>query len=246
MAVAWDEAQFRRWYSLPNGAGAMTTYSRVGWRYYRGPSPEWAYGSTVAAQFPDHPLNEYRHRVGRIVAQFPILPTSRILVLGCGSGFLPEAFIWWQTQQGQTEASAQGRICGVDNSQFIQGNLVSEAHPLMSGRVVNQSLLDGTGVAKMRNALRNLTGSEFFDFVVTESVIESYTVAERTNFLDKCATYRASATPLRNIIHIACDGWDASAIGGSPAMTLEEWAATRPAHSWISYNGSMPAIIGTG
>lgn len=242
MAVVWDEAQFMAWYWTPGRN--TTTYTRADQQHYRGPKAGWGYASTT--QYPYHPLNEYRHRVERLVAQFPILPTSRIIVLGGGFGFLSEAFVWWQRSQGQTEADAQRRICGMDNSQFIQGKLATEAHALMQGRMVNQSLLDGTGVGKVRNALRNLTGSEFFDFVITESVCESFTAIERTDFLDKCETYRASTTPLTNIIHIACDGWDASGVGGSPAMTLEEWAATRPAHSWASYHGDMPSIVGIG
>ena len=54
--------------------------------------------------------------------------------------------------------------------------MMAEAHPVMTSpsmRCVNRSLLDGAGTPAMRNQLRNLcAGSEFFDCVVTESVIE--------------------------------------------------------------------------
>lgn len=248
MALVWDEAMFRKYYILGAPNGQYTTYSRIGWRYYRGPESVWGYPEDpLTLRHPDHPMNEYRWRVERLTLQFPIQPSSRILVLGCGSGFLPEVFIWWKMQNGIAQATAQSQVAGIDNSTYIQQNITAEAHPLMLSptRVVGRSLLDGTGVVQMRNALRNLAGgSEFFDFVITESVIESYTAAERTNFLNKCETYKTAAAPLSHVIHIACDGWDASADGGSPAMTLEEWAATRPSHSWISYLGDMRVIPG--
>jgi hypothetical protein len=177
MAIQWSKQTFRKWYSFPHPfASTVTTYSRVGWRYFRGPNPEWGYANTQAAQWPDHPINEYRHRVERLVAQFPIQPNSRIITLGCGNGFLPEVFIWWKQQQGLSLVEAQSQVAGVENSQWIQGQMMAEAHPVMTSpsmRCVNRSLLDGAGTPAMRNQLRNLcAGSEFFDFVVTESVIE--------------------------------------------------------------------------
>lgn len=256
MSIIWNEAMYRKWYRLPNQQGQMTTYSRVGWRYFRGPDREWGYPVTPGwkpelgrdpLQHPDHPLNEYRHRVERVRAQFPIADDSRVLVLGCGSGFLPETFIWNGIQVG--------RVCGADPSSYIQANIVEEAHALMQGKVINRSMQLGATNPQMRGSLRAAapdvanfgTTAEFFDFVITESVLESYTAAERTPaFYDTLQSYLKAGLPASNVIHIVCDGWDAASDGGSPAMTLEEWAATRPQNSWVSYNGDMPAIAGTG
>jgi len=227
--------------------GQSTTYSRAGWHSFAWPEPQWNYAlNSNNSYFPDHPMNYFRFRVEKLVAAFSIQPSSRIIVLGCGGGFLPETFIWWKMQQGIAQATAQSQVAGVDNSTFIQANVLTESHPLMLNptRILNRSLLDGTGLNAMRNALRNIAGgSEFFDYVITESVIESYTAAERTNFLNQVATYKSAAAPLRNIIHIVCPNWDASADGGSVGMSVAEWAATRNTHSFFDYNYPMTDFV---
>lgn len=266
MAIVWNETMFRKWYALPNQpygqGGAYTTYSRIGFRYFRGPELEWL--AEGFPEFPDHPMNEYRWRVERLVALLGIQPSHRIIVLGCGLGFLPETFIWWKMRNGIAQATAQSQVVGVDNSQFIQGNVAAEAHALMQGRIVNRSLLDGTTTAGMRNALRTLAGgSEFFDWVITESVIESYTDAERPNFLTACESYQrntgATTKNLARVVHFVFDvltepdgtpqpsqSWDPVPDGGAPNRTLAAWAQTRPQNSWVSAYGSLSAIVGTG
>lgn len=249
MSITWTETVFRKYYSMPGDANGsvFTTYSRVGWRYWRGPEFGWGYPETPStSRFPDHPLNEYRWRVERLRLNFPqITDTSRVLVLGCGYGFLPETFQW--------SGIPQGRVCGADNSAFIQGNLASEAHPNMQGKVVNRSMTLGASNAQMRGSLRtaapDVTGfgatAEFFDFVITESVLESFTPAERTAaFYTTLQSYLKAGLPASQVIHIVADGWDATADGGSPPLSLEEWAATRPQHSWMSYWGDMRVIPG--
>lgn len=236
---------FGKYYKLPNSdvGGQMTTYSRVGWRYYRG---NW--WNDEPERFPDYPLNEYRWRVEKLTSQFGIQPTERILVLGCGLGFLPETFQWWGTPQG--------RICGADNSAFIQGNVVAEAHPNMQGKIVNRSMTLGAANAQMRGSLRaaapDASGTagwtaEFFHWVITESVLESYTAAERNaTFYTALESYLHSSVSRRNVIHIVAEGWDATADGGSPGMTLQQWSATRPANSWMGYGDPQTPQIGTG
>lgn len=255
----------------------LVTYGRVAWRYYRGPNPEWGYTeNTQQVQYPDHPINEYRHRVERLVAQFPILPTSRILVAGAGIGLLPETFIWWLMQNGRTQAQAQAQVAGLDTSTWIQSSLGAEAHPLMSGKVVNRSMLVSTAAQSnpQRNALNAAWGGSFTgDFMIIESVDESYTDAERTAaYYAAQESFIAAGRSRANVIHIAAPDWDGRGYwtfadvplpdggtervwtwnlwpagqGGAPPKTLDEWAATRPQHSWVSYYGNMQAIVGTG
>lgn len=229
MAVDWNlEATWRKWYSdvvrapLPN-ARTRVTYGRLYWRNWL-----WDVVGPDGTP-PDYPLNESRLRVERLLANWPILTTSRILVLGAGFGFLPETF----RQKGYANA------WGVDNSVFIQGAITSEAHPSMltpSVQVLNRDFR--VNDRQMGNALTNLTGASTFDYVITESVVESYTAAERTAVLDAAASYLATGRPLGNIIHVVFPGWDASGDGGSPGLTLDQWVATRPAHSWASPEGN--------
>lgn len=250
---------FRKWYGMPNGpqgGNAITTYSRIGYRYWRGREYQWYLEG--AEEYPDHPMNEMRWRVERFAAGLGIAPAHRVLVLGCGSGFLPETFIWWKMRNGIAQATAQGQVAGVDNSQFIQANLASEAHPLMQGKILNRTLFDGTTVAGMRNGLRQAAGgSEFFDWVITESVIESYTDAERPAFMTAVESYQrntgTTTKQLSRCVHLVFDnepgwyeGWDPVPDGGAPNRPLADWAATRPRHSWVSAMGDMRAIVGTG
>lgn len=252
---------FQKWYSLPNAQGQMTTYSRIGWRYYRGPSPNWGYGETRNEQYPDLPLNEFRWRVERLTAQLPITPTSRILVLACGVGFLPEAFIWWQMSQGETEAAAKPRVAGVDNSAYIQSVIPTTADPLMmigtTPKIVNRSFQLGTANNQMRNSLRSAAGnSEFFDFVILESVDESYTDVERSaSWHTAIESYLAAGRSKANIIHMVFEddvdrygspGWDPVPDGGAQNKTLDAWAQTRPSHTWVSCVGEMRTLVGTG
>lgn len=273
MAIAWTEAMFRKWYGLPNQpygeGGVITTYSRIGFRYLSGPKLAWNYvynPANLSTYFPDHPLNEYRWRLERLLGGFLIAPSDRILVLGCGSGFLAETFIWWKMQNGIAQTTAQAQVAGVDNSQFIQGNIASEAHPLMQGKVVNRDLLLGSGNAQMRGALRTAAGnSEFFDWVITESVVESYTDAERVSFMTAVESYQrntgTTTKSLAKIIHMVYpltlmifddagnpiyDGWNPVPDGGAPNRRLVEWSQTRPAHSWCSCYGVPEYVTGTG
>jgi hypothetical protein len=263
----------------PDNEGKSVTYGRVAWRFYRGPNPWWGYMlNTQRGQFPDHPLNEYRHRVERLLANFPITPTSRILVLGCGIGLLPETLIWWKQQSGRTLAQAQAEVAGLDNSSWIQGNLTAEAHSSMftgtTPKVGNRDYRLGASNAQVRGTLRQIWGgSEFGDFVIVESVDESYTDAERTAaYWTAQESYLAAGRPRANLIHIITDEWDArgywvynditlpdgtierqwswvtwpAGSGGSQPRTLEQWAALRPTNSWMSYIGDMRVIPGTG
>lgn len=267
--INWTEPMFRKWYSMPNnpqGQPPMTTYSRVGMRYWRGPKPEWGYAPGDTTQYPDHPQNELRHRVERLVAQFPITSTSRILILGAGYGFLCEVFIWWKMQNGVPQATAQGQVAGLDTSAFIQANLNTETHPLMSGKIVNRSMQVATTsqTNPQRNALNSAWGGSFTgDFVIAESVDESYSDAERTSaYYTAQQSFLSAGRPLRNVIHLVFPshrqywgdgpndyeviGWDPQPDGGAVNKELDGWAATRPQHSWADLEGDMPIILGTG
>lgn len=268
MAIVWSDTMFQKWYQLPNAQGNPTTYSRVGFRYYRGPDFIWGYGTETSpspgnfdqVQYPFYPMNEFRYRTERLVANLGITPGQRILVLGCGFGFLPETFIWWKQQNGLTLAQAQAQIAGIDNSTFISAGLAGAVHSSMSGKVITRSLLEGSANTQMRNQIRQSAGgSEFFDWVITESVIESYTDAERAAFITACESYQrltgSTTKNLARVVHVVFEddpvrwgspGWNPVPDGGAPNRTLEAWAQTRPQNTWVSAVGDMRTLVGTG
>jgi hypothetical protein len=259
MALTWNQAMFEKYYKWPvfryNPAsggieitGQAVTFGRVGARTQAPPEPPWGYSAASHnTYYPDHPLNYWRFRTERLVTEFGIAPASRVLVAGAAFGFLPESIIWWMMQNGRTQAQAQAQVAGLDNSSFIQSGLNAEANPVMSSKVVNRDMRVSVATQSnpQRNALQNAWGGQSTgDFVIVESVDESYTDAERTNaFYTALESYLAAGRPLANVIHVVCAGWEPDpADGGSPAKTLEEWAATRPGHSWLHYEYPMRAI----
>lgn len=215
---------------------------------------DWTAHYDVRVRNPDHPQYGQRVGYGRVYAEVfrsPLVPgntefterrdhlialgmapTDRILVAGCAFGFLIEAF----------HDAGYDNVWGVEYSTHIENNRATESR----GDVLFVED-DIRGGGRVRAALRNLTGDDEFDWIVSESVMESYDPgAEMDGLLNAAETVLTIGKPQSNIVHLVMDVMtDAEGAAREPRdqwidpafsqFTLAEWNAIRPAHTWMSY-----------
>lgn len=170
-----------------------------------------------------------------------LLPSHRILIVGCGFGHLIYAF---------RHASAHPNIgddfpltYGIDLSSYIEtnwdaGRLGDEA------AVFDDWTANGTG--RVRNLLDALTGGHTFH-VILNWVTESYNLpaeqAALDTMLDACEAGLVG-TGYRRIVNIVDNALHAGESADDPSrqtlrdynttqMTLAQWAAVRSTHSWL-------------
>lgn len=202
MPVDWTEQTYNAMYRNPWGLDGKLL-----------PTP--LVGYTRASQVDRYP-DKFPRRWSQLTTLFPIQTTDRILIAGSGFGFLIEA----------AHAAGFPNVWGIDNSDYISTNRATEA--VGSVLFVENDIRGG---GQVRAQLRNLTGDDIFDWVISESVIESYTDAELPALLNAAETVLAG-TDESQIIHLIVD-----APGLDPPLvsrTLAEANALRPAHSWCS------------
>jgi SAM-dependent methyltransferase len=146
---------------------------------------------------------------------------QRILIAGCGFGFLVERF----------HVAGFPNVWGVDQSAHIAANKATH----VDGSVLMVAD-DIRGGARVRNALRTLTGANTFDWIVTESVLESYDDAELPALLNAAESVLANGRPLSSIVHIVYEPPFNEAPNVFNEKTLEQWNTLRPSHTWMSVN----------
>ena len=91
--------------------------------------------------------------------------------------------------------------------------------------------------------LTQITGSNQFDWIVTESVLESYDDgAEMDEILDVAELGLFDGLPLSNIIHMV---YPLPGIGIQfNRKTMFDWRAIRDEHSWVDYTRGFLAGLG--
>jgi hypothetical protein len=166
----------------------------------------------------DNPENEVHRRADALKA-LGMLPAHRVVVLGCGpGGFLVEAL----------KLRGFPNCWGVDSSPWVEGRKA-----IASGGVI---WLNADFTGNIGNALRQMTGDNDFDWVVTESVLESYDDNEVTVGLNSCEGLRNPQTPMSHIIHIVfTPPFDEPSLFNEKSMA--QWKAMRPAHTWMNGEG---------
>lgn len=183
--------------------------------YYQGSDGTTGYGQRLNRDAI------FGRRFRALTANFPIQPADRILVVGCAFGYLIERF----------HDNGYPNCWGIDSSADIAARRGTEAR----GSVlwVKDTM---SGVGRVKNALRALTGDDVFDWVITEELLESYTDAEITTLLNVCEGALTPGTPQSHIIHIvaAAASYPVPSWQWFPGnwKTLADWNAMRPAHSW--------------
>ena len=187
---------------------------------------QWVGYGRLFAQHFSNPYNsditEYEDRANELISAFGLGATDRIWVMGCGLGYLIEAFI----DLGFTN------IWGQDSSTHVANVRAVEARPDVS--------FAERGINSITPAEINaLTGGTQFDWVITESVLESYDDIELIPFFNTSAARLFGPTPNDHVIHMiktfepTDDDWKVD-----PAFnrqSLADWKALKPDQSCIDY-----------
>jgi len=187
------------------------------------------YGRTWAQRCEnplDDNLTRFNRRVTQLTTLFPILTGDRIIVGGCGFGYLVEAF----------KDAGYANCWGIDNSNFVKNNKAVEARGdiIIIGEKFKVA-------AQLSTKLNSETGANNFKWVITESLLESYDDgAEMTEILDMAESGLTGGEPLTNIIHMVMSVQDPANPDRSISpifnqKTLAQWKTVRPAHSWVDY-----------
>lgn len=174
-------------------------------------------------------LTRFERRRDHLVA-LGIVPSDRVLVVGSGFGFLVDAF----------HDAGYANVWGLDSSSHVDANRTE----IRGDTVVVSDDIRGGG--RMRAALRSATGDDEFDWIVTESVVESYDDADVQVLCNVCEG-GLTGTDRSRIVHLVMDVLTDVDTGEAreprdrwidPAFnqkTLAEWNALRPDHTWMSY-----------
>jgi len=170
-------------------------------------------------------LSEYEKRVD-VLETLGIQPTDRILIAGCAFGFLIEIL----------KERGYPNVYGVDSSSHIESNLGAVADG--DSVIISDDI---TGVGRVKSALKKATGEDEFNWVISESVLESYEDNEITVITGSIATYMYNTEPASQAVHFVMDVIDIAYPDKSidPAFnqkTLEEWNAMNPDQTWVSYS----------
>lgn len=209
---AWEtEQDFRDAYEILIGDphhpqhGETITYGRLFAQRVMGPR--------------DDDLTFHNLRVHRLTEKFPMGKSDRILVVGCGFGFLIDAF----------HDAGFLNVWGIDNSPYIQTNRGTESRDT-TGFV--DSDIRGPEV---RAKLKDLTGDWIFNWIVTESVMECYEDQEMGSLLDAVEVTLDADNGLRNIIHLVPVNLQPDSVFN--VKTISEWREVRVGHSWMDISG---------
>lgn len=179
----------------------------------------------------DDELTRFNRRVSRLAtdsdALFAINATDRILIGGCGLGFLMDAF----------HDAGFPNVWGIDNSPHVASRRPSESR---GTTLFVQNDFRGGGQARAQ--LRILTGDDVFKWIITECVLESYEDIEIPALLDASEVVLDPVESPGNIIHLVQSVGDPTNPDRSISpvfqqKTLTEWKAIRTSHSWVDTVG---------
>lgn len=220
-------------------SGAVEDYSReLFHQFHRDPVHGW---DPPANSTPYH----FRFRWEKITALFPqIQTTDRIIVLGAGPGYLIEA----------AKDAGYPNIWGIDSSTEVAGRTD------IRGDVVLVDLDAKAGIGGQAGSkLRQLTGDDVFDWVISEQLLECLTDAEigppgTPNTVGTASELlaRNAATPASRCIHLVIpdlfrEGFREAEGSQDPSYnwhTLAEYEALLPGHWIVSMYGDWTVAGG--
>ncbi len=223
MALTWDAAQFASAYSVRDRRpGSPTFGQRLG------------YGREMAeaVMAPGQPgLTMYEHRRDQLISLFSLSSQDRILIGGCGYGFLIEVF----------RDAGYSSCWGIDDSPHVAANKASQARADIANEWVVNDIRSG---GQARNALRQLTGDDIFDWVITEQLLESFADAELPTVFGAADAVTA---PGGSVIHLVVPLQQPNFLAdGVPVeirqnaemnwKLMSEWKALAPSHTFVNLN----------
>jgi hypothetical protein len=149
-----------------------------------------------------------------------IAKTDRILIAGCGAGYLIASFL----------ADGFSETFGLDYAQSEVELLVPAP---VAGRITWHDA--GGNLAQLKNALRDTSGARTFDWIVTEDVATCYDLGAELDGLLDAAEEILTAADLARIMHLVTPLQAANVPQDSSFLiqSVDAWEAVRPAHRWI-------------
>jgi hypothetical protein len=184
----------------------------------------------------------YETRLVPIFGQ--ITGAQRILVVGCGLGLMVES----------VRDTGFASIWGIDSGPYIPTLWPTEVPVAIRPLLGQFDILTITD-----QQTRSLTNGTTFDWVVTESVMESYMPLEQAAMYDACQARLKTGVPASKVVHIVNPSFDGTrylpdavdlATGllqpwagqlminqGCPVRTLAEWQTSRPNQTFVSFEG---------
>lgn len=238
MPLTWDQATFDAAYQISIRDPEAPDYGAVvgyGKRFAQRCGP---------GRYDDIPWY-YVRRAGWLIMRLENLGLNenhRVLIVGGGFGYLNYAFRHIADYPAVTQQIFPNHTFTnhpltwqVDNSAWIESNW--DAERLGDEDVVWDDILN-ISKQQLRAKLVQLTGDWQFHVIITENVLESYSAEENALLLQLALACEVAliGDDHRRIIHIV------NAISSYPPrpvtvplrqMLLSEWAALRPAHTWI-------------
>ncbi len=152
---------------------------------------------------------------------FSFLSTDRILIVGCGPGYLIESF----------RALGLPLTWGIDYSTVME----SSSGLITPGIEDEIAWVKALNTGQIRSRIRQVCdGSHEFDWIITEDVVPCYDLgAEMDEVFDLCEF----ATPSDDqIIHLVAALFGTNQDPDFLWMTLAQWKAIRPTNSWFAPN----------
>lgn len=156
--------------------------------------------------------------------------TDRVLIAGSALGWSIDALV----------ALGYPNVVGLDNSTYM------DTHPSRSSAKPFRKADMATG-ASIRNTVRAAFGELGFtgnnrdpEWIITESVLESFTDAEIETILDGCEAL-LDGTDVSRCVHVVTPGPFGAGVPFND-KTIAEWQVIRPAHTWIDYDDIAKAV----
>lgn len=158
----------------------------------------------------------FKHRSDNLISELNIPIGSKIFVGGCGFGYLMEQL-----------ADKRMNVWGCDNSSYIQLNIDTEA----SYPIHNIDLLDNNFI----DLVRQETGVYYFDYVITEDVLTSYSEESYPTFFSNLESILNPNKLKKNIVHIV----DTNCGSMFTQKQLSEWNLVNENHTWLNHQAKI-------
>lgn len=153
----------------------------------------------------------FDHRAQYVVDHFQLAPGSRVLVAGCGFGFIMEGL------------QKLGMIpYGFDNSPYIQQLAKDRKNPMKIQFPVHNINIESTNFVQ---DIQQATGHTSFDCIITEDLLPSFD--SFTQIINNC---NAVSQKVFHIIDLECGEEFTN-------KTITDWIAVNPLHTWANNEG---------
>lgn len=223
MAVDWNQATWEAMYQgkvrWPGNAqhGQVKHYTREGMTMLSAPGQD-------PSQFDVVPM--YARRWEQLTSVFTIPQSARILIAGCGFGWLIEA----------AKAAGWPNVYGIDNSPYVIARKNEQSLPGKTEKSGDVVLVERgfSGGGAVLAALRNATGDDEFHWVISEDMTSSLDDTELAEMLVAAEIVLYDTEPLSQIVHLVTP--IRNGLSGDSALywrTLSEYKTFASAHTWV-------------